>query len=532
MTDPTPDQTLTSPEQARKICSHYGAGKSAPTIAALTGVPAHRVREVLREAGYALSGGSRSAKDQHWPAIERLVEQGESYLAIAEQTGVPYQTLLRWAREEGNDTGAGATAQKNAHLATVLKMAQAGSIVPEIADATGVKPRTISRWLSENGVRTKARGGKAPIKRDTMLPRVKELHEQGLTIPQIRAAMDGQVSEWSIGNWLRQEGYKPTYGEATWGNKPDQERAADPRQDGAVRRYVAGETIGALRKDLHVAQHTLERWMREAGVLGQGGKAKIRADRGVKALELFARGLGVDAIADELGTDYYSARLILEKEGADLESRSASTPRAQGLLKDSLGLTCPCGERTGSKFRKYHDDACKAKYGGRREADPENWTTTTCAGCSVEFRHRKSQPRKYHDDECARTHTKHRPATETEGYVNGVWYQRSYEAAFLSVLVVIKLGVRRYDRAADREATYGERRYGPDFVVATPRGELAVEVKGQVREHNARQWAAYREQVGPLAVVDQARLLEVMASGSRTAAADLLWGYADDPRGL
>lgn len=523
---------LTTPEQAAQIVGAYGQGHSAPTISALTGVPVHRVREALREAGVALSGGTRSSRDSYWPEIERLVESGTSYLQASQDAGVPYQTVLRWAREAGLDTGKGLTAQRDEHLEAVLRLAREGRLVPEIATETGVPARTISRWLSESGVHTKARGGKPPTKRNRLLPRVQELHQQGLTIGQIRAALDESVSEWSIGTWLRQEGYQPRSDESTRGNKSGQVRSPHPRQQEAVERYCAGETIGALRKDLRVAQHTVERWMREAGVLEVGGKNKIRADRTTRALALYGQGVGVDAIAKDLGTDYYSARRILEDTGVPLGHRAPDAERAQALLKDTLGLICPCGERTGSKSRQYCNSAHQATYGQRRQADPEKWTTTTCAGCGVRFEHRKSQQRKYHDDECARTHTKGRPASETEGYISGVWYQRSYEAALLGILGVYKAGVRRYDRAADGEAGYDGRLYGPDFVVQTPEGELAVEVKGQVVEHNERQWAAFRDQVGPLAVVEHSRLLELGAAGSRVAAVALLRSYADDPRGL
>lgn len=553
----------------------WDRGLSAPKISKQTYIPVYRVRILLEQSGVDLSNTvvhHRDGAEQHLPRLRELIEGGATIKEAAEKIGQKYTTVLRWVRAAGIETE---PSDRQKHLPEVVRQYLAGDSCKGIAASLGVVPSTVSRWLHEEGYEpttAPANRARRETKKDRLWPEVLRLHEQGLTTLEISRQVD--AAQGTITIWLREEGLTPTYQRVEVSEGMSR---ADERQEEALRLYKEGTSITEAARVTGADRATVQRWVSKAGLAGQGGHVVRNRRDAEEAVRLYQSGLPMVEIARRMGksTNQISGFLrdagvkILtrwEREGAEALADFAEQGKTARLghvnsdehrqrQKDTLaakrepvepaakpekpiyqGHPCAyseCDEPIMNPDRKYHSDECQRLGAPRRQADPAKQTTTICAGCDMPFEHPRSQLRKYHDDECARTHTKSRPASETDGYVNGVWYQRTYEATFLSVVTFLKLGVRRYDRAIDGEAIYDDdRRYGPDYVVTALRGELAIEVKGEVREHNARQWAAYREQVGPLAVVEQARLLEVMASGSRTAAGALLQSWADEPRGL
>lgn len=173
--------------------------------------------------------------------------------------------------------------------------------------------------------------------------------------------------------------------------------------------------------------------------------------------------------------------------------------------------TCPCGKKielqegatTMYSYRKFCSPECRAKYQAKRQADPANWTTKTCRGCAKEFPIRRSSQSVgyYCSNKCAEGHTKtkHHIVIRDGDEV----FDSSYEAAVWGMCRALKIPIERFDR---QYAVTGEgfSTYGPDFYLPTMR--VAIETKGYQDDMDENRWSAYRQQRGPLLVIDQKSL--------------------------
>ncbi len=405
-----------------EILRLHDLGQAANAIALQVGTPGYLVREIVRAAGRGQKAGVKSRRPAFEAKIRELHSQGAGPSKIAGSIGEPIQTVYRWMRELGLTTGAPADRVADEAVARY----RAGDPVEDIAARYGVFTGSVQRWASARGVHRKPPGGLAPVKRDRNLARVLELHQQGKDTEQIRQALDEPVHRSTIEKWLRDSGKKPLYPtsfkdpSAEHRSKPG--RPPHPRTAEAIARVARGEEPVAVAQDVGVNPSSLYRWLREAGTPARASTDS--PERIAEIVRLYGEGIGIDAVAKRAHADYYTVRRLLALGGVRAEGRFGE------VLDDLRGQLCPCGEWTGSKSRSYHPE-CRETYGKKREEDPANWTTTPCAACNGDIRHRKSQPRKYHD-ECARTHLKRLPASESTGYVNGVYHESSFEAAFLS----------------------------------------------------------------------------------------------------
>lgn len=508
MSDTTPD------ERARVVDLHE-RGESAPTIAAITGVPVHRVRLVLKDEGYSIRGGGRSDKHQSWPQIAALMATCNSFHQVATQAEIPYQTVMRWAREEGVvDHYKG---QKDAKRGEALKLAAQHLSQPEIALRLNVSPSTVARWLRTAQTKTHGQRGKPPVKRDRLLPEVLVLHGAGKTTHEIAKEVGAHWS--TVGIWLKGQGIEPNYG-----LRPSvaAERKMHPKRAEAIQLFLAGHTAHEVEQTLGIGRGQVAKWARDEGVYERGGKAKKRELRKDRVRELLVRGGTADTIKDDLKIHYYEARdLVAEVQREDGDKVM--------IFKSITGHTCPCGKPTGSPYRLYCGPEHRIEYGEKRQEDPDNWVDAICQNddCPTlggEFRYRRSQPQKYCSRKCANRHTK-KTAHFADSQIDQV-YDSSWEVLFGGICGLLKIPFQRFDRSAVEPVVVDgtSYEYGPDFTTYHPDGPIDIEVKGQVSDLVVAKGDAYRQQGHRLVVLDQEALDGFRFCSTRSVA----WRYLAD----
>ena len=151
----------------------------------------------------------------------------------------------------------------------------------------------------------------------------------------------------------------------------------------------------------------------------------------------------------------------------------------------------------------YCSPACRRKYGATRQPDPTKQITFTCGTCGKEVTRWKGygstvSGKRFCSNQCAARHTKtvkHYVSREMDMVLDSTW-----EMLFAGLCGWHKIAVARLDRAEAIEWEKGHW-YAPDFVLVDQ--GLAVEVKGHEDAEDQGRWDAWREQVGPLTVVDQ-----------------------------
>lgn len=491
-----------SNEVVRSICAMYDEGHSAPTISALTEVPAYKVRFVLKENGYSLQGGSRSAKEKEWPKIEAILDQVTSFKEIAEKTGHPYMTVVRWCREEGveaDDLHNSSEARDR-----VSKMADEGAKAEDIAREVGVSLSTVRRWLKSDGKGTKPVVQRKKYKKERYWEQVLTLHQEGKTVYEIASAI-GDVNGGTISSWMRDEGLTPLYGE----RGASATAYVHPHREEALRRYLDGEVASSIEMDLHISKGSIRAWAVEDGVWEQGGKFKRAAQKRATALSLYRSGTAMDAVIKRVGIDYYALRIALDEEGL-LPYPEDERP----------ATTCPCGKRTGNPNLRYCSTECRNRLGGRRQKDPDNWITKTCLGCQSEFQIRKSSRSygKYCSNPCAQKHTKTKQHIVVD---DAVVLDSSYEALFWGLCTFLKIPVERFDREQCIQLPSGHH-YGPDFYL--PQQGLYVETKGYEDEDDRMRYAAWQADHS-IVVLDRAKL-QMLRGASHELFLDRLGGWS------
>lgn len=149
-----------------------------------------------------------------------------------------------------------------------------------------------------------------------MQPRNKHLYQEALKryVPGRSAsalARDLGVSAAGLVNWLKDAGVF----EAASGGHQRSEREEKIRQE-ALRRYVPGESVRALAKDLGTSPPTLARWLKKAGLYvpaptGRRPKKKLRQE----ALRRYVPGESVKALAKDLGVSRKTLVIWLKEDG-------------------------------------------------------------------------------------------------------------------------------------------------------------------------------------------------------------------------
>lgn len=172
----------------------------------------------------------------------------------------------------------------------------------------------------------------------------------------------------------------------------------------------------------------------------------------------------------------------------------------------------PSSGKTRYTYRKYCSMKCRVEHGKFRQKDPDNWVSFECQTCGKTTERRKSVPgpRKFCSNECATKHTKtvkHYAVRESDMVLDSTW-----EALFVGQCGWFKVECRRFDREGVIEWRPGQW-YGPDFVL--PELGVTVEIKGVEDPDDRAKWDAFREKVGPLAVIDKVVLQEIRMIDTR-----------------
>lgn len=476
MSDATEDQA---------ILGLYQRGLSAPEISAELDVPSYRVRLSLKEQGVSLHGGKRNEKYLHLAQVKEHLARGLSIAETAALIGKPYNTVLRWCRQES------LTDSKDAQRLSAVERYRAGEDAKAIAVALEVGHATILRWLHAAGIDVSVPGrrpGYAP-KKLRLFGRVRELHEQGLTVYQIAQEVDVHVD--TIGIWLREEGLQPIYAVARTGEAKGTDPRTSPKREEGLRLYREGYTASMIGKVLEVPTGTVDSWVSRAGLHGKGGKAVQRERKALRAVELHDQGQGTDAISAALKTSYYLVQNWLFDAGRITERTSFGECAAED-----------CRELVYSPDHKYHDDACRQKNMKRRQADPANLVTFTCLNCKKEFTLPRSYTSvgKYCSNECAAKHTRVKQHIVVD---DAIVLDSGYEALFWGLCSLWKLPVERGDRA--KAVAVGLNGwYCPDFYM--PGLNIWVEVKGFEDEDDRLRYDTWRMSGRKLAVLRREEL--------------------------
>jgi transposase len=377
-------------------------------------------------------------------------------------------------------------------IAQAVTMAEQGSSLSDIAAVLGgVSTRTASRLVKAGGGSVRIPGGGKIGKKPKYLSRVLALHHLEKSVGEIEEEI-GDLHSSTIAEWLRAEGLTPIYrGDV----RLPQEIADHPAKEGALKRYLAGESAPAVSKDLGLNSRTVEWWAKQAGIWGQGGIEKRHREQGQKAVEQYRAGKTLSEIVAGSSLDYYQVRQALDEAGA--------LPYTDKEMPD---VFCPCGKKTGSPNRKYCSPECRKQHGRKRQKDPSKWIIFECQNCGKTVEARKGlNYQKYCSNACAQKHTKVKRHYGVDGLE--IVFDSGYEVLFWGLCVFNKVPIERYDREKGVEWRPGLW-YAPDFYMPTL--NFAVEVKGVLDDEDPERWDAFRQEVGSLIVLTEAKLRQMI----------------------
>jgi len=352
---------------------------------------------------------------------------------------------------------------------------QDGATVAQVAEAVNRSKPFVTKVLKERGVEITPhwkRLNPNRQKKHLVLPRVLELHEQG--VPAVRIAREVQASVGTVEEWLRSEGLTPLRMRAP-SAATSSERAE--RRERGLEMYRSGITMHEIADEMQIPLGTVVSWIHRAGLAGQGGEALCRAERRAEAARLASEGVPIMEIMRRSGVSFYVAKEVLG-EAVDFGECAAEG----------------CSNRLTSPERKYCSNQCRARTVARRPRDPARYVTFNCETCGKEVIRSKSlKTFRFCSNLCAarsNTAVHHVIDRETSTVLDSGW-----EALFWGLCKLLKVPVERMDRSC--AVTDGTITYAPDFVV----GDLAVEIKGLVDDDDPKRWALWHRQRGPLAVV-------------------------------
>ena len=277
----------------------------------------------------------------------------------------------------------------------------------------------------------------------------------------------------------------------------------DQRKQEAFRLYLEeGLYQREVAERVGVTPTTVLRWMKAEGIEARKGRHKDPARN-------------ASGVCADCGKTFE----YLPSQRSGTYCSVACRDRHKAKVAEPVNRKCPCGqpvfrpgENTASD-RKYCSAECRSKYGKPSKVkDPSKWVTFPCQTCGKAVDRRKSVPgpRKFCSNECATKHTKtvkHYAVRESDMVLDSTW-----EALFVGQCGWFKVECRRFDREGVIEWRPGQW-YGPDFVL--PELGVTVEIKGVEDPDDRAKWDAFREKVGPLAVIDKVVLQEIRMIDTR-----------------
>lgn len=455
-----------------------------------TGVPAHQVREILRDLGHDLHA-NRSKKAVKLPVALSLLEQRLSVTEVAKRTGIPLPTLRRWLREEDFTPS---IEDRDPRIDEAKARYAENESAERIAKSMKVGTARVLSWLRSEGVEIRQGGGArdTPTKRGKWLPEVIKLHGQGMTTTEIATTLN-VATRTTIEDWLRSEGLTPNYKLSS----PSTAAARDRRDLKAkvCRLYLDGDSWAEIGRKVHINPTTAMNMVKEAGVFGQGGKAARDKKLSEEAVRLYTGGMPLMDVCATLNTGYYKVKTLLKAAGVEVAGPGGHRRKEQIPQKHERSCAAPDCEGTfvdPSKQRKYCSHACRTEWAAKRQADPANHITLTCLNCGEEFTIPRSRASagKYCSNSCARKHTK----TKQHFTVDGTTVLDSnYEVFLWGLCGVAGVPIERYNRD-DGVAWQDNGWYAPDFLVTWRGRSVAVEVKGLEDPEDQVRWAAFRAQ--------------------------------------
>lgn len=294
-------------------------------------------------------------------------------------------------------------------------------------------------------------------------------------------------------------------------------------------------SLSEISQELGISVQTLSRWLGEEGIELQprhrnpnaGRTAEEQAEINARVSELrMGKGTGARKISQSAACEQCGDEFVLTTPTQRFCTRSCartadgiavSTQNGAQWLASDASL-CPCGQsRISYAVRhttKYCSPECRELYGLKKgkARDEANYVTFSCQHCGQEVVRPRSYVGafKYCSNACAVRHTK---VKKHIAVGDAVVLDSGYEAAFYGICCVHKVRCDRYDR--EYGADWGESGYyAPDFAVWIDGKSIPFELKGMEGEEDVLKWAAFREQRGPLVVLDGEALKKLFTPDS------------------
>lgn len=342
-----------------------------------------------------------------------------------------------------------------------------------------------------------------PTAKNQYIDQIRRLAGSGASISEIATEVGVPAS--NVRRWAAEESI-------------DLMSARDKRRQDAIQMYREGSTIAEVEAATGVPASSVQRYVSQAGISRPQGNTSRRAFKKERNLErvlaLHAEGKSVYEIAALLpeSVSYQSVGRWISQENLtpdygmkDHSVAKAKAERRQGAvqrLRDgekATDIAADLGVAATTVYRWAGVAGMEFTPRGKK-ADPSKKRIFTCQNCGEEATRYKAARTafKYCSSTCAEKHTRTKEHIILE---DGTVLDSKWEALFIGVMSMLNINCERHKR--DLGVTWGEvgHWYAPDFYL--PTDELYVEVKGVPRPGDPVKWAAFREQVGPLAVLDR-----------------------------
>jgi transposase-like protein len=265
-------------------------------------------------------------------ALEMYVP-GEPLRSLAEALGVDDSTIYLWLKEAGVYVPAtkGRKVDEQLYQEALSRYVPGESVVP-IAEDLGLGPLTIRRWMKKAGVyKPASTSRKLTEEQESLRHRVLEEYRPGINLSAF--TRDIGVSRTTALQWLEKAGlYEPASQGKTRKHVPVEKKIVPATHKQlyreALRRYVPGEPVAQLAKELGVSYPTVLRWLKKAGVYEMPRKHLYQ-----EAVCRHASGEPANVLAQEFGIPLSTVIHWLKK--ADIYDPIPRVERGR-VLRDEL----------------------------------------------------------------------------------------------------------------------------------------------------------------------------------------------------